>query len=59
LRINIDKTKIMLNNSVLQQRITVEDQETENVDSFIYLEQKHKKTKGRNQPKDIGRLDGI
>jgi hypothetical protein len=27
LRINIDKTKIMLNNSVSQKRITLEDQE--------------------------------
>jgi hypothetical protein len=54
LRINIDKTKIMLNNSILQQRITSEDQEIENVDSFIYLGQKISIKEG--QKEEINRM---
>jgi regulator of replication initiation timing len=58
LRINVN-TKIILNNSVLQQRVTLEDQETENVGESGTKDKHKRRTNGRNQPKDTAGLHGI
>jgi hypothetical protein len=61
LRINIDKTKILLNNSVsLESNIERPRDREHRLICLSGTKDKHeRRTKGRNQPKDTARLDGI